>query len=281
MGNTQSDVIENDLNVNMISESEIDVRIDEGSGDLQQLSVSDRMPANLYKMRHKAQGPQPIINLNNIDESQPSDSKQSGGDGAESEIQVNVVPLSTFGHSFKGGSMDAAVSESEIDVRVVAIDSQQGGSGMHINRANLNYIMEGGADDSVLNADDLLKTIMQLGGADSESSVSTASSSYNAPQKETPKRKNKNTENSSDDDSSSDEYYDSSDSDSDSYSDEIFKSDYEVVDLKEIYENNVNKIMKKQKSKKGAIMSESEVYVMSDSSADDENVIFRGFSNPV
>jgi hypothetical protein len=228
----------------------------------------------------------------------PGSSGQNGGfdagfSEADTEIQVNVVPLNTFGHSFKGGAPE--MSESAIDVQFTDFDGTQAGGNMY-----------GGAG-SDFDSNKLLKSIMQMGGGNnSDSDFSTessiASSSYDARPVKTGRNgrngKNKKTsksgmfgnESAKERATYSDSFDDSDDSssssdDSNTFStDSImdFNTDSAPVDFEYISKQNKKSLKKINKYKTGSdLVSDNEVYVLTDSSDRVGGVTLRSFANPL
>ena len=208
----------------------------------------------------------------------------SGGfDMTETEIDVHIVPLTTFGHTFKGGAENFVggapeMSESEINVEFTEfnLDGQAGGAA------------------SDFDANKLLNSIMQMGGANSDSEFSTessvASSSYDARPSKNDKKGKKPKSSSKDRAAWSDSFEDSDDSssssdDSNTFSTESamdFNTDSAPVDFEYISKQNKKSLKKINKYKYGEdVVSDQEVYVLTDSSDRVGGVTLRSFADPL
>ena len=206
-----------------------------------------------------------------------------GFDMTDTEIEINIVPLTTFGHSFKGGAENfnggAEMSESAIDIEIIDHNLEQAG---------------GANTGSDFDANKLLQSIMQMGGAnsDTESSIETSvtSSSYDAKPIKNDKKSNKNKSKSKDRAAWSDSFDDSDDSssssdDSNTFSTDSvmeFNTDSEPVDFEYIKKQNKKNLKKANKYKFGSDMvSDEEVYVLTDSSDKIGGVTLRSFADPL
>ena len=215
-----------------------------------------------------------------------------GGDIADSEIDVNIVPLSTFGHTFKGGAGEQ-MSDSVINVEFTDANDQ----------GNIqNELMQGGGTASEFDAGKLLQSIMQLGGAAHDSdtastATSVSPSSYEVRPKKNENGKKKKPYSSVKRSEFSDSFIDYMDEDDDSSSSDDsnefstesaleFNSDSEPVDFEYIGKQAKKAMKKRYESDTGVspdlqMMTPSEVYVMTDSSDRIGGVTLRSFADPL